>query len=359
MLEKILNKNKLNPEDLHFLLSLQNEKDIQHLFRYAYQIKKKERGQIVYFRGLIELSNICSKDCYYCGIRKSNRKVRRYTISKEEVITSCQWAYEQGYGSIVLQAGENSAPAYIDFIAELLKEITSLSDTKLGITISLGEQTKEIYRLWKEAGAHRYLLRIETANPDLYQTLHPADHSFTKRINCLKYLRELNYQVGTGVMIGLPGQSINDLVNDILFFEKMDVDMIGMGPYIPHVNTPLPGSSSDKQAVANSFILALKMIACVRIYLKNINIAATTALQAIEYDGREQGLLAGANIIMPNITNIDYREGYQLYDNKPGMNENASKYNRGLRDRIASIGEEVGYNQRGDFCIKSVFHLAK
>lgn len=352
MLDEILNKNKLTDRDLNFLLSLQNEQDIQQLFKHAYQVKKKERGQVVYYRGLVELSNICSKDCYYCGIRKSNKKVKRYSIDREEVIASCKWAYEQGYGSVVLQAGENSSPAFVDFIAGLLEEITSLSSGRLGITISLGEQSKEVYRLWKEAGAHRYLLRIETSNLDLYRNLHPKDHSFSDRIRCLKYLRELNYKVGTGIMIGLPGQSIDDLVDDILFFERIKIDMVGMGPYIPHADTPLPekiNPENSGKTVQNSFLLALKMIACVRIYFKNINIAATTALQAIEEDGREQGLLAGANIIMPNITSTDYRQGYQLYNDKPGIDENSNQYNQGLSARIAAIGEKIGYNQRGDF----------
>jgi biotin synthase len=351
MLGDILNKNKLSAEDLFFLLCLQDEKDIKQLFKHAYQVKKKERGQIVYFRGLVELSNICSKDCYYCGIRKSNKKVKRYSIGREEIISSYKWAYEQGYGSVVLQAGENSSPAYVDFIAGLLEEITALSKGRLGITISLGEQNKDVYRLWKEAGAHRYLLRIETSNRDLYQNLHPKNHSFTNRVRCLDYLRELNYKVGTGIMIGLPGQSIHDLVNDILFFEKIKIDMIGMGPYIPHADTPLPIKTNQRdngETVKNNFLLALKMIACVRIYFKNINIAATTALQAIEEDGREQGLLAGANIIMPNITSTNYRQGYQLYNDKPGIDENASLYNEGLCARIAAIGEKIGYNRRGD-----------
>jgi len=346
-LESILAKNKLVKEDLHFLLSLRDPFEINTLFTKAYEVKKEHVGLVVYYRGLIELSNICCKDCYYCGIRKSNSSVERYTASKEEIISACRWAFDQGYGSVVLQSGENTSPSFINFISGLLTEIKRISDNKLGITLSLGEQSRDVYKTWRDCGAHRYLLRIETSNPDLYKTLHPSDHSFQKRLDCLKFLRELNYQVGTGVMIGLPGQTIDDLVNDILFYEKMDIDMIGMGPYIPHQQTPLSQKSAEINTDDN-FMSALKMIACTRIYLKDINIAAATALQAITHDGREQGIKAGANIIMPNLTDLNYRRGYQLYDNKPCMDENASMCRECLSRRIGGMGEEIGYYRWGD-----------
>ncbi len=347
MVKDILH-GQLTAADLYELLSLQQKDDIHHLFSQAYLVKKEEIGQVVFLRGLVELSNICGKDCYYCGIRKSNHKVKRYTLTPKEVISSCKLAYEQGYGSVVLQAGENSSQAFIDYATELIREIKNLSNNKLGITLSFGEQNQEVYRQWKEAGAHRYLLRVETSNPNLYETLHPGDHSFSKRLNCLRYLRELNYQVGTGVMIGLPGQSVKDLVKDILFFREMDIDMVGMGPYIPQADTPLANADFDEQKIENSFMLTLKMIACARIYLRDINIAATTALQAINSHGRERGLLAGANIIMPNITASNYRKDYQLYNNKPDMNEKSSQYMEQLIERISSIGETIAFNQWGD-----------
>lgn len=333
--------------ELIAMLSLTDPQKIQDLYDQAYAVKKQYVGTKVYFRGLIELSNICSKNCYYCGIRSGNSNVQRYTICKEEVLAEAKWCYEQRYGSIVLQAGEREDKAWTDFITELILGIKELSHNELGITLSLGEQSEEIYREWYQAGAHRYLLRIETSNPALYATLHPADHSFERRIGCIRTLKQLNYQAGTGVMIGLPGQTVEDLADDILFFYDEDIDMLGMGPFIPHHETPLAHLSASfdpVQAMENG----LKMIAVCRIALKDVNIASTTALQALNPTGREMGLLAGANILMPNLTDVSYREGYQLYDGKPCLDENASQCQDCLENRIKSIGETIGYAEWGD-----------
>jgi len=202
---------------------------------------------------------------------------------------------------------------------------------------------------WYDAGAHRYLLRIETSDPDLYSTLHPSDHDFEKRKACLYALKRIGYYVGTGIMIGLPGQTVENCADDILFFRDLDVDMIGMGPYIPHSDTPL-GASCDMSGFDGSEQLekALMMIAVTRIVLKDVNIASTTALQALNDLGREMGLKAGANIIMPNITDTRYRRGYQLYENKPCLDENASMCRGCLESRIQSIGETIGYREWGD-----------
>lgn len=329
------------------LLSLTDPKAIQDLYDQAYAVKKQYVGTKVYFRGLIELSNICSKNCYYCGIRSGNSNVQRYTICKDEVLAEAKWCYEQRYGSIVLQAGEREDKAWTDFITDLIHDIKELSHNELGITLSLGEQSEEIYRQWFEAGAHRYLLRIETSNPALYATLHPADHSFEHRIGCIRTLKKLDYQAGTGVMIGLPGQTVEDLADDILFFYDEDIDMLGMGPFIPHHETPLAHLSAEfdpVQAMENG----LKMIAVCRIALKDVNIASTTALQALNPTGREMGLLAGANILMPNLTDVSYREGYQLYDGKPCLDENAFQCQGCLENRIKSIGETIAYAEWGD-----------
>lgn len=329
------------------LLSLTEAEDLDALFKRAYEVKKRYIGTKVWFRGIIELSNICSKDCYYCGIRSGNSHVSRYTVSHEEVVKEARWCYEQGYGSIVLQAGERSDGEWTQQITDLIHQIKGVSQGKLGITLSLGEQSLEVYKQWLEAGAHRYLLRVETTNPSLYKKLHPADHSFDDRVKCLGYLKEAGYQVGTGVMMGLPGQSLADLANDLLFFYDIDVDMIGMGPFIPHKDTPFGDlvSSFDDAAALQ---LGLKMIAVCRIFLKDINIASTTALQALKSDGRELGLLAGANIIMPNITDTKFREGYQLYEGKPNLNENASETRHSLEEKIKAIGETVAYGEWGD-----------
>ncbi len=329
------------------LLSLTDKQDIENLFKQAYEVKKQYVGTTVYFRGIVELSNICKKNCYYCGIRRDNKNVQRFRLTAEEVIKSALWAYEQHYGSVVLQSGERDDEEFVCFIENVVKELKTRTNGRLGITLSLGEQTEETYARWFAAGAHRYLLRIETSSPELYARLHPADHDWRVRWDCIRTLKKLGYQTGTGVMIGLPYQTMEDLAKDVQFFYDGDIDMIGMGPFIPHQDTPLanalPGYDEEKQLE-----LALKMIAVCRILLKDINIASTTALQALKPDGRELGLKAGANIIMPNITDPKYRGNYQLYNGKPCLDENASLCRNCLENRVASIGETIGYDQWGD-----------
>ena len=348
-LSYLLSKNNFDKSDIIQLLSLTEKDDIEQLYKQAYKIKTENVGNKVYFRGIIEFSNICAKDCYYCGIRKSNQSVDRFIMEKQEIINSAIWAYEAGYGSIVLQSGEREDNQFADFVEELLLEIKEKTDNKLGITLSLGEQTEETYKRWFNAGGHRYLLRIETSNKSLYQSLHPENHGHEKRIECINSLKRLGYQTGTGVMIGLPNQTIEDLANDILFFEENDIDMIGMGPFIPHHDTPLSNSLGEFNDYKEGQLeLALKMIAVARIYLKDVNIASTTALQALDHSGREMGLQAGANIIMPNVTDTKYREKYQLYDNKPCMDENSTMCKACLGNRVKSVGETIGYNEWGD-----------
>ncbi len=336
-----------NREELIAMLSLADPAELESLYRQAYEVKKRYVGTKVFFRGLIELSNICSKNCYYCGIRSGNTKVKRYQISKGEVLMEARWCWEQRYGSLVIQAGEREDKAWTDFITEIVTEINAFSQVQLGVTLSLGEQTEDIYRQWFEAGAHRYLLRIEESSSILYKELHPADHSFARRLECLRTLKKVGYQTGTGVMIGLPGQTAEHLADDILFFYDEDIDMIGMGPFIPHHETPLAHllpSCDPRQALE----AGLKMIAVTRIALKDVNIASTTALQALMPSGRELGLLAGANIIMPNITDTSFRRGYQLYEGKPGLDENALSSREALERSILSIGETIGYEEWGD-----------
>ncbi len=341
--------HQLTRPDLLYLLNLTVKEDVQRLFDRAYRVKMEHVGNKVYFRGLIELSNICKKDCFYCGIRKSNRNVVRYQLTEEEILESARFAHESNYGSVVLQSGEREDAKFVDFVEKVVKAIKELSEGRLGITLSVGEQSEETYRRWFAAGAHRYLIRVETSNENLYVRLHPKDHSFSRRIECLASLYEIGYQVGTGVMIGLPDQTIEDLVDDILFFEKMDIAMVGMGPYLVHKDTPLSLAMPDFDGLRDRQLeLALKMIAVTRIYLKDVNIDSTTALQALDPLGREMGLKAGANILMPNVTSTKYRSSYQLYDNKPCLDENASFCRACLENRIDSIGEAIGYSEWGD-----------
>lgn len=331
------------------LLSVNEAQSINSLFQKAYQVKNSLLGRKVYLRGLIEFSNICSKDCYYCGIRKSNLKVDRYLMPEIEIINSAKWAFENGYGSIVLQSGERNDKKFISYMENILLKISEVTSNKLRITLSCGEQTKETYRRWFEAGAKRYLLRIESSNRLIYESIHPSDHNFNKRVKCLLTLKEIGYQLGTGVMIGLLNQTMEDLANDIIFFKSIGADMIGMGPFIQHVDTPLFGTGikivNNKNELYN---LSLKMIAVARIMLPNINIAATTALQALYPFGREKALLTGANVFMPNISEAKYRKDYKLYENKPCVDENSSECLQCVESRIKGIGESIGYFEWGD-----------
>ena len=238
---------------------------------------------------------------------------------------------------------------FTELIESIVREICARTDHQAGITLSLGEQSPETYRRWREAGATRYLLRIEASDPELYAKLHPADHSYEARVACLRSLRELDYQVGTGVMIGLPGQTVKHLVKDLRFFQEHDIDMIGMGPYIPHEDTPLgAGMTLADEYRKHQLELGLKMIACARLLLEDVNIASTTALQALDPKGRELGLLAGGNVIMPNVTDTSYRKSYQLYAGKPGINESSDQSIAALTRSIDAVGETILWDVRGD-----------
>lgn len=335
------------PETWPTLLALDSPAECRKLYRAAYDVKRREVGTTVYFRGIIELSNQCYKDCYYCGIRHSNREIQRYQMDVDTIVETARWAHQNRYGSIVLQSGERQDNAFVSMLESVLYRIREATDGTLGITLSLGEQDESVYRRWFVAGAHRYLLRIETTSPKLYADLHPASHDYDKRRACLDVLRRIGYQVGTGVMIGLPGQTPEHLAQDIAFFNDHDIDMIGMGPYIPHPDTPLAKTAPmlDRE---RQLTRGLNMVALTRLILRDVNIAATTALQTLHPTGREMGLEAGANIIMPNLTPTHLRAGYQLYEGKPCLNENAATCRDCLQRRITGLGETIGYNAWGD-----------
>ena len=316
------------------------ESDYDSLLNRAYAVKTSLFGKRVALRGLVEFSNICGKNCLYCGIRRDSAGVVRYRMSEDEIVDTAAWAAENGYGSVVLQSGELQGEENAAFVERVLGRIHERFGDSFGVTLSLGEQPRETYLRWRDAGAHRYLLRIETSNPELYAKLHPADHSWTARRDCLRILRSLGYVVGTGVMIGLPGQTTADLANDIRFFMDEGIDMVGMGPFIPTPGTPL-GAAEGVADAQRRLELSLRMIAVARICLGNVNIAAATALQAIDPEGREKGILAGANVVMPNVR-------YVLYPGKPCTGENSEECRGCLARRIASIGEEIAWGERAD-----------
>ena len=318
-------------EDAAFLAALREE---------AYRVKVDTVGPEVYLRGLIEISNKCVKNCLYCGIRRDIR-CARYELSEEEVLAAARVASRRRFGSVVIQGGERTDAAFVRKITRLLKEIKAIEpygdDPPLGITLSLGEQPREVYEEWFDAGAHRYLLRIESSNPDLYRKIHPADHSYDRRLRALYDLKEVGYQAGTGAMIGMPFQTAYDMAGDLLFYKEFDAPMVGMGPYNPHPETPLTLAGAAYPSADRRFALGLKMIALLRLLMPDINIAAATALEVLDPRGREKGLLSGANVIMPNITPEEQMVKYNLYDRKTL-----------LRDSTITERVVIGYGRWGD-----------
>ncbi len=259
-------------------------------------------------------------------------------------------ADEKQFGSLVLQSGERSDKAFTDQIAKLLQEIKYRFEGRLRVTLSMGEQSEETFRLWHESGAHRYLLRIEASNPELYHKIHPNDrlHSYKRRLEALELLRKTGYQVGTGVMIGLPFQSLEDLAGDLIFIKNQNIDMVGMGPYIEHHSTPLYKYRDQLVPPAERLELSLKMVAILRIMMPDINMAATTAMQTLHPQGRERALKIGANVIMPNLTPLKYREGYLLYENKPNIHEETEVSLKNLRASIENAGCTLATGAWGD-----------
>ncbi|MCL2184161.1 MAG: [FeFe] hydrogenase H-cluster radical SAM maturase HydE [Chitinispirillia bacterium] len=351
---EILQKGNLGRDDIITLLGADESADIELIRSTAEKLLLDKCGPAVFYRGLIEFSNLCIRDCLYCGIRKSNAGINRYTLSKEEIVASAKWCADKGYGSVVLQSGERQDDAFIDFLVDVISEIKSSTASEkmpggAGVTLSVGEQSPAAYKRLYEAGAHRYLLRIESSNPILFASIHPPEQELQRRIDCLKTLRETGFQVGTGVMIGIPGQTVEVLADDILFFKEMDIDMIGMGPYIVHSATPMSIYADYHKFTRNEiFQTALLMISVCRIVLGDVNIASTTALQAMRDDGREEGLRYGANVIMPLTTPLNVRQDYLLYDGKPCLDEDVQQCSACLEKRIRSIGREIAVDVWGD-----------
>lgn len=350
-LDLILEKEEFTKDEIIFLLSLIEKNDCEKLRQKAFDRCTKISGNEVFYRGIVEFSNICALDCNYCGIRKSNRNVERYFLSTDEVVDAALWCGEVGYGSAVLQSGERQDEKFISFVVDTLKDIKCKSISEklprgLGITLSVGEQTEETYQQFFNAGAHRYLLRIETTNDDLFKKLHPEDQKLSERKECLNRLKKVGFQVGTGVMIGIPGQTVDMLADDIIFFKEQDIDMIGMGPYIVHEDSPIKNlGMMDKDKLLQ---LSFNMIAVTRLILNDVNIAATTALQALVHNGREVGISYGANVTMPNLTPREVRKNYQLYEGKPCIEEGRSDCRSCLQKRVESVGRVVGWDKWGD-----------
>ena len=339
-------------ELLRQILATPKPDEVETIRHAAEQTLLENRGDAVSLRGLIEFSNRCSSDCRYCGIRRSNRQLDRYTLTQGEIVEAARWCGEKGYGSIVLQSGERQDAKFTRLVSAAIRAIKVATESPtlprgVGITLCVGEQSADTYAEWFAAGAHRYLLRMETSSPELFAALHPPSQTWSSRLQCLKTLKTLGYRVGTGVMIGLPGQRLDQLVDDLLFFRDCAADMIGMGPYIPHGQAVLPGNPPVAEA-ATRMGLALRMIAATRLLLPDINIAATTALQTLALDGREQGLRFGANVIMPQATPLAVRRMYTLYDGKPCLDDSAGQCAACLETRIKACGRRVLRDDWGD-----------
>lgn len=346
-IEDILNQDKLGKEGIVRLLSARSDEDKEQIFQRATKVRAQVVGNGIYLRGLIEYSNHCEKNCFYCGIRAGNKHIERYALNEEEVLEAVRIAFENNYGSVVLQSGERTDPEFVNQIERLVRKIKKRSNGKLGITLSCGEQSKDTYQRWFDSGAHRYLLRIETSDPGLYYSIHPNNkkHFLVNRLTALRYLRETGYQVGTGVMIGLPGQTSEQLAEDLLFIRQMDPDMVGMGPYIEHSETPLYKFRKNLSAPEVRLEQSLLMIALMRLLMPSINIASSTALDTLSPDGRMKALRAGANVLMPNLTPTGYRENYFLYNKKQHLTE-AQDIVRKISSDIAPL--QIRFGEWGD-----------
>lgn len=309
---------------------LKDDSNNDWLFSLADQTREEYVGDEVHLRGLIEFSNICKRQCKYCGLRCEDKFIDRYRISKENIISYAEHAVNMGYKTIVLQSGEDKY-YNTDLMCEIIAGIKKLG---VALTLSIGEKTYEEYKAFKEAGADRYLIRIETTDKTLYNQMHP-NMDFDNRVRCLENLGRLGYEVGTGCLVGLPNQIIESLADDILFFKEINADMVGIGPFIPHPHTPL------KDSATGSFTLALKVMALTRILLKDINIPATTAMETLNPNGRIIALQSGANVVMPNVTTTEYRAKYEIYPNKICINENPDKCKGCISAKIQSIGRSV------------------
>lgn len=340
VIDKALSSGVLTREEIIFLLSLDNPLDVNVLIKTADTVRRLYCGDGVHIRALIEFSNYCAKNCNYCGLRRDNSNVTRYRMPPEEIVALCKKLYSQGLKTMVLQSGEDGYYT-ADVLAKIISDIKK--DTDAAITICVGERSEEDYAKLKAAGADRYLLRHETANAELYSELHP-DSVFEERINCLDTLKKLGFQTGTGCMVGLPNQNIEKLADDIEFIQKFQPDMVGIGPFICHPDTPLSGSSNG------SLDMALKMTALTRIVTRNALIPATTAMGSIQENGRELALQAGADVVMPNYTPLKYRVHYEIYPNKRCQFENPEHCHFCMRGRIESIGrtvaEDAGHSRK-------------
>jgi biotin synthase len=330
----------LTKEEFIYLLSNYTKEDAEYIAEKARRTSQKYFGHKIYTRGLIEFTNYCKNDCYYCGIRRSNKNVIRYRLSKEDILSCCQQGYELGFRTFVLQGGEDNYYTD-DIMVSIIREMKA-NYPDCAITLSIGEKSYESYLKYYKAGADRFLLRHETATEDHYNKLHPANQSLKVRKQCLADLKKIGFQVGCGFMVGSPYQTMENLAADFQFVKELSPAMIGIGPFLPHHETPF----ADKEK--GSYELTLFIISILRMIVPNALIPATTALGTINPLGREKGILSGANVVMPNLSPVSVRKKYELYDNKICTGDEAAECKFCLQNRMKSIGYEI-VAERGDF----------
>lgn len=341
LVDKLEKNHILTKEEFVSLINnYQDEKLRKYLFDKAVSIRKKHYGEDIYLRGLIEFTNYCSNDCYYCGIRKSNLDADRYRLSEEEILECCQIGYDLGYRTFVLQGGEDNFFTREKMVSIIKNIKTNYPDCAL--TISVGEKDEATYQAYYDAGADRYLLRHESANDKHYSLLHPEELTLKNRKDCLFKLKEIGFQVGCGFMVGSPYQSVDSLAEDLIFIHELQPHMIGIGPFIAHEKTMF------KDYESGSVELTTFMLALVRLIIPKALIPSTTALGTIDNKGREAGILAGANVVMPNLSPISVREKYMLYDNKICTGDEAAECRNCLGNRMESIGYHIVVD-RGDY----------
>ena len=339
LIDKLYNTSNLNNDELKILIENITDEDMEYLRKKARQKADEIYGKQVFVRGLIEFTNYCKNDCYYCGIRASNKCAERYRLNKEDILNCCEQGHTLGFRTFVLQGGEDLH--YSD--DEMCNIISSVKSAypDCALTLSVGERSYDTYKRWFDCGADRYLLRHETADKEHYQKLHPEKMSFDNRMKCLENLKEIGYQTGCGFMVGSPYQTTECLIKDLRFIKEFQPAMVGIGPYLSHNQTPFANEKNGEVR------LTLILLSIIRLLLPEVLLPATTALGTAAGDGRERGILAGANVVMPNLSPVKVRKKYSLYDNKICTGEEAAECKFCLTNRVKSIGYEI-VSSRGD-----------
>ena len=340
LIDRLALDHTLPDQDLLALITTDDADADRYLAQKAEAVRRSSYGNRVFIRGLIEFTNCCKNDCHYCGIRRGNRSCQRYRLTQEEILACCDAGYELGFRTFVLQGGED--PWFTQQrMTDLVKSIKS-AHPDCALTLSVGEKDRDTYQEWFDAGADRYLLRHETANPGLYSSLHPGEMSLENRMRCLKDLKENGYQTGCGFMVGSPGQTPEMILEDLRFIQQFQPQMVGIGPFIPHQDTIY------KNEAPGSAALTLRLLAILRLMLPDVLLPATTALGTVMGDGRQQGMRYGCNVVMPNLSPPDVRKKYALYDGKISAGEEAAESVALLKKSMAAIGYEV-VTDRGDW----------